>query len=67
MSYCVRCRDALSHRIARGKENSDAYRQYRVLSKNTSGKIRCACEVCGYEWLSNSKDAQEKFRANSSF
>ena len=66
MACCVKCRDALSHRIARGKEGTDSYRQYRVLSKNVSGKIKCVCERCGHEWMSKSKEAQEKFIATTS-
>ena len=56
--YCVRCRDRLSFRIARGKSSPDEYRSYIVLFALNNGSYKLKCNNCGYEWISRSKSLE---------
>jgi hypothetical protein len=62
MAFCSKCKDSLSHRIARGKETTDAFRQYEIVEKISEEKYKCLCKRCGNEWVSRSKVVAEDFK-----
>ena len=62
MAFCSRCKVSLSHHIAKGKESTDAFRQYEVVEKISEVKYKCVCKKCKYEWVSSSKEAKKLYK-----
>lgn len=67
MAFCAKCKNSLAHRIARGKESSDAYKQFDIVEKISEEKYKCVCKRCGHKWVSSSKVAKEVFKKANIF
>ena len=55
--YCSKCRDKLSHRIARHRSSSDDYRNVQVVKPLGPGVFQCQCNQCSHVWKSSAAEA----------
>lgn len=59
--YCSKCRQILSHEIARQRVSSEEFHRVSILRRISDTKFECLCNRCGYKWKSSSKEAMKLF------